>query len=334
MNVMMRSVRPGLILGGAAFGGLYRPVTDDHVQAALAAAWDGGIRSFDTAPHYGVGLSEERMGSFLSTKPRSEFILSTKVGRLLVEDSAAPDGTDQFFGTPRRRRIRDYSADGVLASVEASLGRLGLDRIDVLLVHDPDDYLEAALTGACVALRRLRDEGVVAQIGVGVNDCEVARTFVARADIDVVMIAGRYSLLDREAEQSLLGECADQQVAVQVAGVFNSGLLADPGARPTFNYEPAPPDLVLCALLMQQACERWGVSLRAAALQFPARHRVVTSVVSGAGSVSSVIDTLRQLNTEIPGDLWAELDRLAAGVTQDPGAAHDHGSRSGPGGDR
>jgi len=313
MNTFSSAGPSGLILGGAAFGGLYKPVADDQVQAALEVAWAGGIRSFDTAPHYGVGLSEERMGRFLSSKPRAEFVLSTKVGRLLVDDPGAVDGTDMFFGTPLRSRVLDYSADGVLASVEASLRRLGLDRIDLLLIHDPDDHLEAALAGAYVALQQLREQGVVTAIGVGVNSCEVARRFVNETDIDVVMIAGRYSLLDREADQGLLSDCTARGVSVQVAGVFNSGLLADPTSRSSFNYEPAAQATVTTALLMQQACERKGIHLRAAALQFPARHPGVTSIVSGAGSVNSVADTLRQLDVHIPEDLWPELDRIAAG---------------------
>jgi D-threo-aldose 1-dehydrogenase len=301
----------GLVLGGAAFGGLYKPVTDEQVDAALESAWVGGIRAFDTAPHYGVGLSEERMGRFLADRPRDEFVLSTKVGRLLVDDPNAVDGTDMFFGTPRRTRVLDYSIDGVLRSVETSLQRLGLDRIDLLLIHDPDEHMDAALDGAYVALERLRREGVVAAIGVGVNDCDVAARFVRETDIDQVMIAGRYSLLDRRAAVDLLPTCTDRGVSVMVAGVFNSGLLAAPLDRPMFDYGPAPQALVDRAVAMQQACEAAGVSLRAAALQFPGRNPAVTAVVSGAGSVKSVTDTLAQLSSPIPEWLWDELDVLA-----------------------
>src|ERR1700712_1849460 len=223
---MSAAARPGfhdVVLGGASFGGLYKPVTDEHVDAALNAAWAGGIRAFDTAPHYGVGLSEERMGRFLADRPRDEFVLSTKVGRLLVDDPEAVDGTEMFFGTPKRRRVRDYSADGVLRSVDASLQRLGLDRIDLLLIHDPDDYLDTALDGAYVALHRLRSEGVVGAIGVGVNDCDVAGRFVRDTDIDLVMIAGRYSLLDRRAAGDLLPACIHPGGEVVGPGGFNSG---------------------------------------------------------------------------------------------------------------
>ena len=298
------------MLGGAAFGGLYNAVSDDHVEAALQAAWKQGVRAFDTAPHYGVGLSEERMGRFLAGRPRHEFVLSTKVGRLLVDDPESVDGVHSFFGTPRRSRIADYSADGVLRSVEQSLERLGLDRVDLLLIHDPDDHVAEALGGAYPALERLRAQGLVGGIGVGVNDADLAETFVRETDVDQVMIAGRYTLLDRRAE-ALLALCARRHVDVLVAGVFNSGLLADPGRAQTFDYRPAPSHVVDRALRMEQACLRVGVPLRAAALQFPLRHPAVTAVVSGAGSVASVLDTQVQLHAPIPGQLWAELDELA-----------------------
>lgn len=300
-----------LVLGGASFGGLFKPVTDEHVAAALEFAWDNGVRAFDTAPHYGVGLSEERVGAFLATKPRDEFVLSTKVGRLLVDDPDAVDGTDAFFGTPKRRRVLDYSASGVRRSVEESLQRLGLDRVDLLLIHDAEDHLAQAMGEAYPELDRMRAEGVVGGIGIGMNDASAAQTFVEGTDIDHVMIAGRYSLLDRRAESGLLPACAERGVAVLVAGVFNSGLLADPRTQATFNYEAAPTDLVERALAMQRACESHGVSLRAAALQFATRHPAVTAVVSGAGSIGSLGDTFAQLAVQVPEELWAELDDWA-----------------------
>ncbi|RIJ78372.1 aldo/keto reductase [Nakamurella silvestris] len=303
-----------LVLGGASFGGLFKPVTDEHVAAALEFAWDNGVRAFDTAPHYGVGLSEERVGAFLATKPRDEFVLSTKVGRLLVDDPDAVDGTDAFFGTPRRSRVLDYSADGVSRSVEASLERLGLDRVDLLLIHDAEDHMTQAIGEAYPALDRMRAEGLVGGIGVGMNDAAAARTFVEETDIDHVMIAGRYSLLDRSAEVDLLPACARRGVAVLVAGVFNSGLLADPRKQATFNYAEAPVELVERAVAMQRACEKHGVGLRAAALQFSARNPAVTAVVSGAGSITSLTDTFTQLSADLPEELWAELDQLALPV--------------------
>lgn len=298
------------VFGAAAIGGLYRAVDEGQAQAALEAAWEHGWRAFDTAPHYGVGSSEERVGRFLAGRPRADFVLSTKVGRLLVDDPTVPDGVDSFYGAPQRRRVPDYSYDGALRSVEQSLGRLGLDRVDLLLIHDPDDHVEAALAGAYPALERLRGEGVVGAIGVGVNDADLAETFVRRTDIDCVMIAGRYSLLDRRAAATLLPACAERGVAVLVAAVFNSGLLADPERQATFNYSSAPAELRARALAMQDACRRHGVELRAAALQFPLRHPAVSAVVAGPGSAVLVRDTARQLSVPVPEELWAELDRL------------------------
>lgn len=298
------------VMGCAALAGLYRAATDAQAEAALAAAWDGGVRAFDTAPHYGVGLSEQRLGTFITTKPREQYVISTKVGRLLVEDPEAVDGTDLFYGTPKRSRIQDYSADGVHRSHTDSPLRLGVDRIDLLLVHDPEEHMSAALGEAAPELARMRDAGTISGFGVGTNFVDVALEFVHRAPIDHVMIAGRYSLLDRRAERTLLDACAGRGVAVLVAGVFNSGLLADPVRRTTFNYGPAPTPVLRAALAMQEACERHGVTLRAAALQFPLRHPAVTAVVSGPGTACTVTDVLAQQAVSIPDELWAELDAL------------------------
>jgi D-threo-aldose 1-dehydrogenase len=297
------------VMGCAALGGLYRPVTEAEAHETLAAAWDRGIRVFDTAPHYGAGQSEEYLGAFLRSKPRDSYILSTKVGRLLVDDPDAVDGTEGFYGTPARSRIRDYSADGVRRSLEESLARLGLDRVDLVLIHDPEDHLQQAVEEAAPALAALRDETVIGGFGVGTNFTDVAHELVHRTDLDTVMIAGRYTLLDRRSE-TLLRACAERDVAVLVAGVLNSGLLADPRPGARFNYEPAPEWIVAAALRMSEACERYGVPLRAAALRFPLRHPVVRSVVVGPGRVTSVHDTLAQLCVTIPQDLWDELDTL------------------------
>lgn len=300
-----------VVQGGAAFGGLYAPTDSDTVRAALQTAWDLGIRAFDTAPHYGVGLSEERLGSFLTDQPRNEFVLSTKVGRLLVEDPTAPTQAEGFAGTPGRRRVHDYSAAGVRRSLEESLDRLGLDRIDLALIHDPEDFLEAALHEAAPALSALRAEGVIGGYGVGTNYTEVALRFAQQTDLDHVMIAGRYTLLERGAETELLPACLEREIAVLAAGVLNSGLLADP-ARPDahYNYERAPQHLVEAAQRLADACQRRGVSLRAAALQFPRRHPGVSAVVLGAGTAEEVRDSHQQLQVRIPDDLWVGLDEL------------------------
>jgi D-threo-aldose 1-dehydrogenase len=297
-----------LVMGCAAIAGLYHSVPDAEAADALGASWDGGVRAFDTAPHYGVGLSEERLGAFLSSKTREQYALSTKVGRILVDDPTASDGAALFYGTPKRSRIADYSAAGIRRSHADSLARLGLDRVDLLLVHDPEDHMNAALGEAAPELDRMRADGQIRGYGVGTNFADIALEFVTHTSLDHVMIAGRYSLLDRRAERDLLPMCADRGVAVLVAGVFNSGILADPLRRTTFNYQTAPAALVDAARDMQRACERYGVTLRAAALQFPLRHPAVTAVVSGAGTAATVEDVLVQQTVPIPDELWQELD--------------------------
>lgn len=302
-----------VVQGGAGFGGLYEPIDDDAVRAALQTAWDHGVRAFDTAPHYGVGLAEERLGAFLGSQPRGEFMVSTKIGRLLVDDPAAPSEGEGFVGTPRRRRVRDYSADGVRRSLEESMQRLGLDRVDLALIHDPEDYLDQAIAEAAPALSALRDEGMIGGYGVGTNFADIALRLVTETDLDHVMIAGRYSLLDRTAADELLPACAERAVNLLAAGVLNSGLLVDPSvAEPFFNYEPAPPHLVARARRLQETCARYGVELRAAALQFPVRHPAVSAVVVGARTPDAVADTMQQLAVQIPATLWAELDGLVA----------------------
>ncbi|MET0695562.1 MAG: aldo/keto reductase [Propionibacteriaceae bacterium] len=308
--------RPGfapLVQGGAAFGGLYAPVDADTVRLALEEAWTAGLRAFDTAPHYGVGLAEERLGAFLADRPRDEFVVSTKVGRLLVEDEDAPTEADGFVDTPRRRRVRDYSADGVRRSLEESLQRLGLDRVDLVLIHDPEDYLDAAVSEAAPALSALRDEGVIGGYGVGTNFEDVALRLVQETDLDTVLIAGRYSLLDRSAAPALLPACADRGVAVLAAGVLNSGLLADPAAADAhYDYELAPADVVARARRLQDACARYDLELRAAALQFPFRNPAVAAVVLGAGTAAAVRDSMAQLAAAVPDALWDELESIVA----------------------
>jgi D-threo-aldose 1-dehydrogenase len=307
---MTTSAFAPLVLGGASYGGLYRAISDEDAQASLNAAWDGGIRAFDTAPHYGAGLSEERLGEFLRGKPRDEFVISTKVGRLLVDDPTVPDGESGFFGAAKRRRVEDYSAAGVRRSLEESLTRLGLDRVNLLLIHDPENHMQQAMTEAVAELVRMRAEGLVDGIGVGVNFADDALRFAEQTPIDHLMIAGRYSLLDRRAETDLLPACQQRGISVLAAGVMNSGLLADPDKQATFNYSPAPDHLVAAAKAMQQACSRYGVPLRAAALQFPTRSAAVSALVTGAGTVRSITDTFQQLTVPIPDELWTELDQL------------------------
>ncbi|MFC9437498.1 aldo/keto reductase [Nocardia sp. NPDC057030] len=298
-----------IVLGGAGYAGLFRAVSEDDAQAGLAAAWDAGIRAFDTAPHYGAGSSEERLGRFL--RSRSEYTVSTKVGRLLYADPSVPDGVDDFYGAPKRARRRDYSAAGVRQSLADSLARLGLDRVDLLLIHDPDEYQAETLAGAMPELVRMRDAGVVSGIGVGVNDVDVALRFVRETAIDHVMIAGRYTLLDRRAEAELLPECAHRGIRVLVAGVLNSGILADPLRRATFDYRPARGPVIERARAMDRLCAKYDVPLRAAALQFPRRNPAVSATVIGPGTKTEVEDTIAMLNTPVPEALWHHLDGIA-----------------------
>ena len=297
-----------LSFGGAGIGNLFAPVSDDQARAAVDAAWDAGIRVFDTAPHYGLGLSERRIGAALRDRPRSEFVVSTKVGRVL-EPVDVPSGDDlaNGFAVPvTHRRVWDFSADGVRRSLEASLERLGLDGVDLALIHDPDDHEGQALAEAYPALAELRDEGVVGAIGVGMNQTRIPLRFVHETDIDVVLLAGRYTLLDREGAK-LLDAARERGVGVIIGGVFNSGLLVDPKPTSTYDYATVEPDVLQKALALKAICEGHGVPLRAAALQFPLRHPAVKSVLIGARSPEEVRDCVAMAAVPIPDALWAEV---------------------------
>jgi D-threo-aldose 1-dehydrogenase len=293
-------------LGAAAFGNLYTATTDAQARATVAAAWAAGIRYFDTAPHYGVGLAETRLGAALRECPRDAFTVSTKVGRVLVDDPSAPTDADGFVETPRRRRVLDYSADGVRRSLESSLERLGLDRIDIALVHDPDEHWEQAAHEAVPALVALRDQGVVGAIGVGMNQSAMLGRFVAETDVDCVLLAGRYTLLDRSGA-ALLDRCAERGVSVLAGGVYNSGLLADPRPGAHFDYAPADADLLARAVRLKAICERHGVPLRAAAIAFAAAHPAVATVLVGARSPEEATDAAMMGAWDIPAALWPEL---------------------------
>lgn len=318
-----------LSLGGAAIGNLFAAVSDSDARAAVDAAWDGGIRVFDTAPHYGLGLSERRLGAALAGRPRDEYVVSTKVGRLL--EPAGPgtgSGRDtEGFDVPASvvRRL-DYSADGVRRSLEASLGRLGLDRVDIALIHDPDDYPGQAFGEAYPALEKLRAEGVVRAIGAGMNQAEMLTRFVTETDIDVVLVAGRYTLLDRSAADALLPVAADRGVSVMVGGVFNSGLLAAPAPGAAYDYQAAPGALVSRALRLQDTCAGFGVPLRAAAARFPLLHPAVASVLIGARNAAEIADAIRLRSLDIPAALWGAL-AASEQASEDAG-----GDASGPDG--
>lgn len=299
-----------LAVGTGPLGGLYEPVSDREAAQTLEAAWAGGVRLFDTAPHYGAGLAERRLGEFVRSRPRDEVTVVTKVGRLLVPGEAA-DNDEGFVGAPRDVvRVRDYSADGVRRSLEDSLARMGLDRVDVALIHDPDDHWTQAIDGAYPALARLRDEGVVRAIGAGMNQSAMLSRFVRETDIDVVLVAGRYTLLDREAAGELLPLCAERGVGVLVGGAFNSGVLADPNPGARFNYAPADPAVLDRARAMQRLCAAYGLPLAAAAVQFPLRHAAVSAVIAGVRSAAEIGEDLSLLSADVPDELWAALEEL------------------------
>ncbi|WP_426368925.1 aldo/keto reductase [Streptomyces sp. E-08] len=308
-----------LAFGAAGIGNLFIPVTDAQAEQAVSAAWESGVRYFDTAPHYGLGLSERRLGAALRGLPRDEYVLSTKVGRLLrPRKEATGDDLANGFAVPAaHERVWDFTADGVRGSLEASLERLGLDRIDLVYVHDPDDHAEQALTQAYPELERMRAEGTVGAIGVGMNQAGLLARFVRETDIDAVLLAGRYSLLDQRGLDELLPLAAERGVGVVVGGVFNSGLLADPRPGATFDYATASDALVSRALEIKAGCERHDVPLRAAALRFPFGHPAVVSVLVGVRSAAEAEDAAAMLRTPVPAALWDDLKErglLPAGV--------------------
>jgi D-threo-aldose 1-dehydrogenase len=298
-------------LGGAQLGNLYRAIDDDTAHASVDAAWDGGVRYFDTAPHYGLGLSERRLGACLAGRPRAEYAVSTKVGRLLVphpEGAGARD--DQGFDVPAaQRRVWDFSRDGVLRSLEASLDRLRLDHVDLVYVHDPDDHWDEACRGAFPALAELRAQGVIAGFGAGMNQSRLLADLVRNFDPDAVMVAGRYTLLEQPAARDLLPAAAERGVGVVVAGVYNSGLLAvpRPGRDATYNYVPAPAELIDRAHRLADVCEAHGVTLPEAAVAFPLRHPAVTSVVLGAATSEQVRQSVQRYRAPVPEALWSDL---------------------------
>jgi D-threo-aldose 1-dehydrogenase len=298
-----------LALGAAPLGNLFEPVSDDQACATVDAAWEQGIRSFDTAPHYGLGLSERRLGEALREHPRDQYTLSTKVGRLLrPKQGQGGDDLAHGFAVPAtHERVWDFSAYGVRTSIEESLTRLGLDRIDIVYLHDPDDHEEQAFGSAYPELERMRAEGIVGAIGAGMNQTRMLDRFVRETDVDVVLLAGRYSLLDQTGLTFLLPDAARRGVSVVVGGVFNSGLLADPKPGASFDYAPASTELLSKALRFKTVCKAHGVPLRAAALQFPLGHTAVTGVLVGARSEVEVRDAAAMAELEIPGELWAAL---------------------------
>lgn len=306
--------------GTAPLGNLYRAVGDAEADAVLSRAWDMGLRYFDTAPLYGFGLSETRLNRFLRGKPRGDYVLSTKIGRLLAAcPPEARDGVGKWFDVPSRREIYDYSHDGTLRSVEFSLERLGVDRIDVLYAHDLDIFnhgsaaalqarLDEFISGGYRALLRLREEGVIRAFGAGVNEWQPCQWLTERGDFDIFLLAGRYTLLEQEALASFLPLAEARGIGIVIGGPYNSGILASgpkPGAF--YNYNPAPPEIIARVERIQATCAHHDVRLVDAAFQFPLRHPAVLSVIPGGQSVREMEANLAAATAAIPPALWADL---------------------------
>lgn len=302
-----RLSRIGLGFGGAPVGNLYRAIDDATAQAAVTAAWDGGLRYFDTAPHYGLGLSERRLRSVLADKPRDEYLLSTKVGRLIRPAEVPQEQDDEGFAVPGDlARVLDYSASGVRRSLEESLERLGTDRIDIVFIHDPDDHWQEAVDGAVPELERMRDEGIIGAWGAGMNQWQMLHRFVTETDIDVIMLAGRYTLLDQSARQDLIPACEQRGVGIVDVGVFNSGILANqnPNVQATFNYEPAEQAIVDRAQAFADLAAEWGTTLPAAAIAFVQRDPAITNVTLGMRTREQVESNLAHVAGEFPEGFW------------------------------
>jgi D-threo-aldose 1-dehydrogenase len=306
--------------GTAPLGNLYRAITDAEADAILDRAWAAGVRYYDTAPLYGLGLSETRLNRFLRDKPRDEYVLSTKVGRYLRPATPETrDGIGKWFEVPNRNEVYDYSYDGVMRSIEASFARLGVDRFDILFAHDIDvpnqgsranvdakvDQLQA---GGYHALERLRGEGVITAFGAGVNEWEVCEQLARHGDYDLFLLAGRYTLLEQEALTSFLPLCEERGIGIVTGGPYNSGILAT-GPTPDcwYNYEKAPQNVKDRVAAIERVCAAHDTRLVDAAFQFPLRHPTTVSVIPGGQGVAEMEGNLRAAAAEIPPGLWSDL---------------------------
>ena len=306
--------------GTAPLGNLYRAIDDDEAQAILDHAWEGGVRYYDTSPLYGLGLSETRLNYFLRGKNRDDYVLSTKAGRLMQVCSPRDrTGIGKWFEVPTRREVYDYSYDGVMRSLEFSLERLGVDRVDILYVHDlcifthgskgaSDARIEEFMSSGYDAMISLRDQGAVKAIGGGINEWEVCQTLAERGDFDLFLLAGRYTLLEQEAIDSFLPLCESRGIGIVIGGPYNSGILASgpkPGAF--YNYDPASAPILEKVRRIEAVCRSHGVSLIEAAFQFPLMNSNVVSVIPGGQGVEQMASNLRAAEATIPPALWADL---------------------------
>ena len=307
--------------GSAPLGNLYYAISDDEAHATLEAAWETGMRYYDTAPQYGLGNSERRMGRFLRPRGRADYVLSTKVGRLLAlskpEDRL---GIGKWFEVPSRQEVYDYSYDGVMRSVEFSLERTGLDRFDILYAHDLDVFTHGSQAkrdayidmlfneGGYKAMLAMRDQGVVKAIGGGVNEWQAAKMLAERGDMDLFLLAGRYTLLEQEPLESFLPMCVERGIGIVLGGVFNSGILATgPVEGAWYNYNPAPPEIMERVAKLEAVCKRHGVRLIDAALRFPLAHPAIVSILVGAKHPREARAAPELLTATIPAALWDDL---------------------------
>ncbi len=302
-----------LALGTAPLGGLFTAVSDEQGQATALAALDSGINFIDTAPLYGHGNAERMIGSVLS-KTNKEYVISTKVGRVLKkfapeEIAGKVDGLAAFIGVdPTIFPVFDFSRDGILRSIQESLERLNISSIDIALIHDADDCIDEAIKNSYPVLDELRSQGVIKGIGVGMNICSYATKAVKEMDLDVILIAGRYSLLDQSAQEVLFKECLKKQTGVMVGGVYNSGVLANPTPESTYNYVPVTPEILSKVKQIQALLLDFDISLTAAAIQFPLRHPAVTCVLTGSRSVTELNANIKDFDQTIPDAAWKALE--------------------------
>ena len=307
-------------MGTAPLGNLFRPVSERDSQDTLEAAWKAGIRYFDTAPFYGLGIAENRLNTFFRGRKRNDYVLSTKVGRLLKvcppEKRAAPG---KFFATPSREEVFDYTYDGIMRSLEFSLERLGLDQIDILYVHDVDVFthgseavrdahVKTLMASGYKALQKLRDEKVVKAFGAGVNEWQVCEILAAQGDFDLFLLAGRYTLLEQEALNSFLPLCEQRGIGIILGGAYNSGILATGAVKgAVYNYDPAPKAILDRVRKIEAVCKAHKVKLPEAALRFPVKHPAVVSLIAGMVTPKQVAVNVKTLSAKIPKAFWKDL---------------------------
>jgi D-threo-aldose 1-dehydrogenase len=297
-------------LGCGPLAGLFTEVPESQAIATVRRALEVGVRLFDTAPLYGLGRSESRLGKAFQGVDRESYILATKVGRILELEDPEKLATRyvEFFDPPPLRAVFDFSYDGVMRSLEESLCRLNLDRVDILHIHDPDDHWEEVMRGAYPAARKLREQGVIRAVSAGMNQPEMLARFAREGDFDCFLLAGRYTLLDQSALHELFPLCIQKRIGIIIGGPYNSGILAtgaQPGAK--FSYQDAPPDILARVRNIEAVCQAHGVPLKGAALQFPLAHPAVISIIPGSRSVAELDENAHMVSFPIPPAFWQDL---------------------------